>query len=117
VKTRDDQIEFIRLNGVRLAACAWNGYQQKGRGMVCVLSELHNELLRQVPFDFMPEIDAPKLFKPWNGSKESKMLAVYDPEIEVVICFMRKGANDGTEIDSYKVITLPTPPIAAEEDD
>ena len=68
---RYEQIEFIRLNGVRIAACAWNGYQAKGRGMVCVLSDLHNEVLRVVPFDFLPEIDAPKLFKPWAGSREA----------------------------------------------
>jgi hypothetical protein len=114
VKTRDDQIGFIRLNGVRLAACAWNGYKDRGRGIVCVLSELHNELLHQVPFDFMPESDASKFFKPWNGSKESKMLAAYDPEIEVVICFVRRGGDDRTEIDSYKVKTNPTPPAAAD---
>ena len=85
--------------------------------MVCVLSELHNELLHQVPFDFMPENDASKLFKPWNGTKESKMLADYDPNTEVVICFLRKGGDDKTEIDSYKLITNPKPPLAAEQDD
>ena len=68
---RYEQIEFIRLNGVRIAACAWNGYQAKGRGMVCVLSDLHNEVLRVVPFDFLPASDAPKLFMPWAGSREA----------------------------------------------
>ena len=42
---RDEQIEFIRLNGRRLAACAWQGYQDKGRGLVCVMSDLEHELL------------------------------------------------------------------------
>ena len=32
LKTRDSQIEFIRLNGVRIAACAWNGHRENGRG-------------------------------------------------------------------------------------
>ena len=45
MKTRDDQIEFIRLNGRRIAACAWQGYQDKGRGLVCVMVDLHNEVL------------------------------------------------------------------------
>ena len=94
MKTRDDHIEFLRLNGVRVAACAWNGFQAKGRGLVCVLCELENEVLRTVPFDFMPEKDAAKLFKPWAGSKESRMLAAYDPAMEVVICFVRKGEGD-----------------------
>jgi len=64
VKTRDSQIQFIHFNGVRIAACAWNGHREKGRGLVCVLSDLENKVLQQVPFDFMPESDASKLIKP-----------------------------------------------------
>jgi len=56
MNTRNSQIEFIRINGVAIAACAWNGYKTKRRGMVCVLSDLENEVLHQVPFDFMQEI-------------------------------------------------------------
>ena len=107
----------MRLNGPRIAACAWNGHQAKGRGMICVLSDLHNEVLQQVPFDFMPEVDASKLFKPWYGTKESRMVAGYDPETEVVICFVRKADDDTTDIDAYKIKTRPTPPLAAEQGD
>jgi len=39
LKTRDSQIQYIRLNGVRIAACAWNGHRGKGRGLLCVLSD------------------------------------------------------------------------------
>ena len=117
MKTRDEQIEFVRMNGVRVAACGWNGYQTKGRGMVCVLSELHNEVLRQVPFDFMPELDAAKLFKPWEGSREAGVVAGYDPEMEIVICFVRKGNVEQSEIDAYRIQTRPGPPMAAEMDD
>ena len=53
MKTRDEQIEFIRMNGVRVASCAWSGIEKTGRGMVCVLSDLENSLQRTVPFDFM----------------------------------------------------------------
>ena len=115
MKTRDDHIEFLRMNGVRVAACAWNGFQAKGRGLVCVLCELENEVLRTVPFDFLPEPDAATLFKPWAGSKESGMLAAYDPATEVVICFVRKGEGDRTDIDSYKIKTRPGPPAAERE--
>jgi len=115
MKTRDSQIEFIKLNGVRVAACAWDGYRTKGRGVVCVLSDLHNEELRLVPFDFMPEVDASKLIKQWYGSKEARMVAGYDPHKEVVICFVRKAAEDQTDIDCYKIQTRPVPPEAAEE--
>jgi hypothetical protein len=114
LKTRGSQIQFIRLNGVRIAACAWNGYREKGRGLVCVLSDLENEVLQQVPFDFMPERDASKVMKPWYGTKESRMVAGYDPEKEVVICFVRTADGDRTDFDCYKILTNPAPPQAAE---
>ena len=114
---RCEQIEFIRLNGVRIAACAWNGYQAKGRGMVCVLSDLHNEVLRVVPFDFLPEIDAAKLFKPWAGCREARMVAGYDPTTNVVICFVRKDGEEKTDIDADNIQTRPAPPLAAEHEE
>jgi hypothetical protein len=117
LKTRNSQIQFIRLNGAGIAACPWNGYKEKGRGMICVLSDLENELLQQVPFDFMPESDAAKVMKPWYGTKESRMVAGYDPEREVVICFVRGAGGDRTDFDCYKIITKPTPPLASEEAD
>ena len=117
MKTRDEQVEFMRINGVRVAACGWSGYQTKGRGMVCVLSDLHNEVLRQVPFDFMPEADAAGLFKPWIGSREQRMVAGYDPATEIVICFVWKGNDEQSEIDAYRIKTRPAPPLAAERED
>lgn len=116
MKTRDEQIEFMRNNGVRVAACGWNGIQTKGRGMVCVLSDLHNELLQQVPFDFMPEADAARLLASWTESSEAKMVADYTPETEIVICFVRKGDDEQTEIDAYRIQTRPAPPAAAERE-
>ena len=113
-KPGTSKIQFIRLNGVRIAACAWNGSKEKGRGIVCVLSDLENEILKQVPFDFMPESDASKLIKPWYGTKESRMVAGYDPEKEVVVCFVRQGTKDRTDFDCYKILTAPAPPEAAE---
>jgi hypothetical protein len=84
--------------------------------MVCVLPDLHNELLHQVPFDFMPGADAAKLIDSWEGSREKQMVAIYDPEKEVVICFIRKGEDEGTEVDCYKIQTRPAPPQAAEQE-
>ena len=60
--------------------------------------------------------DAARLFKPWVGSREKGMVEVYDPKIEVVICFVRKGDEDKTEIDCYTIKTRPTPPDAAEQE-
>ena len=115
MKTRDSQLKFIRMNGVRIAACAWNGYKAKGRGLVCVLSDLENELLKQVPFDFMPEVDASKLIKPWYGSKEARLVSGYDAQKEVIVCFIRKADGNRTDLDCYKIQTKPAPPDADEE--
>ena len=43
------------------------------------------------------------------------MVTIYEPEKEVVICFVRsKGGK--TDVDCYKVITRPSPPQAAEQE-
>ena len=84
--------------------------------MVCVLSDLHNELLSQVPFDFMPAVDAAKLISDWESSREKQMVAIYEPEKEVVICFVRSAEGERTDVDCYKVITRPAPPKAAEKE-
>ena len=103
------------MNGVRIAACAWGGYKTKGRGLVCVLSDLENEVLQTVPFDFMPEVDASKLIKPWYGSDEARLVSGYDPQKEVVVCFVRQATGDRTDLDCYKVQTKPAPPDADEK--
>src|SRR5687768_3765135 len=101
MKTRAEQFEFIRLNVRQIAAHAWQGYEKKGRGMICVLVEEHNELLRTVPYEFLPACDAANLFRPWQGSKEQGMVADYDPAAEMIICFVRKGDGERIDIDSY----------------
>jgi len=114
---RCEQIEFIRLNGVRIAACAWNGYQAKGRGMVCVLSDLHNEVLRVVPFDFLPAIDAAKLFKPWAGSREEGDGRGLRSLNQCGHLLRVKGRGGKTDIDADNIQTRPAPPLAAERGD
>ena len=43
------------------------------------------------------------------------MVTIYEPEKEVVICFVR-SEGEKTDVDSYKVITRPAPPQAAEQE-
>lgn len=45
------------------------------------------------------------------------MIGSYDPKTEVVIAFFRKAADDRTDIDSYKLKTSPTQPMADERED
>jgi len=113
MKTREEHIQFIRLNLTSLAACAWTGFVAKGRGLVCVLCDQHNEDTRMVPFDFMSEKDASKLIKPWYGTKEARMVAEYDPQIEVIIGFVRSEGNK-LNFDCYRFKSSPTPPDAAD---
>ena len=114
MKTRADHVDFIRRNGPEVAALAWERHEEKGRGMVCVIAEEHNEVLGTVPYDFLPATDAPKIIHPWEGSKEQGMVEGYDPATELVICVIRKGEGGRTEIDSYRIRPRPTPPEAAE---
>ena len=116
MKTRAEQIEFLRLNGCRIAAHAWQGWQQKGRGMICVLADQHNELQRTVPYDYLPGTDAARLLSPWTGSKEQRMVADYDPAADVIVCFVAKGRQGRTEIDSYRIKPTPAPEEAAERE-
>ena len=113
MKTREEHIQFIRLNLTALVACAWTGFVAKGRGLVCVLSDQHDESTRMVPFDFMPEKEASKLIKPWYGTKEARMVTGYDPQIEVIIGFVRSHGNKLT-FDCYRLKSNPAPPDAAE---
>jgi len=113
VRTRNDHVEFIRLNLVAVAACGWNGFQEKGRGLVCVMADQHDEEKRMVPFDFMPAQDIAKFIQRWYESKESRMVAEYDPHQEVVIGFLRTAPNK-LDFDTYRLISYPAPPVAAE---
>ena len=113
MKTRQEHIDFIWLNRVAIAACAWNGHQNMGRGLVCVLCDQENGTTRTVPFDFMKTADAEKLLAPWKESKEEKMVSTYDPEMEVVISFV-SSSGTGLNFDSYLLRLNPRPPIAAD---
>ena len=109
---RNSEIEFIRINGCRIAACAWNGYKARGRGLVCVLNNLDNDL-RQVPLNFLSRLDASEVLEDWYGQKESKLVSDYDPEKEVVVCFIGKGADGGTDFRCYKIQKMPSPSSTA----
>ena len=64
----------------------------------------------------MPENDASKVIKPCYGTRESRMVAGYDPENEVVSCFVRNAEGDRAGFDRYRTITNPAPPQAAEHE-
>jgi len=116
MKTRTEQLDFIRLNLNALAYCAWQGYQAKGRGAVCVLVDEHNEATRMVPFDFLPDGEAAKMIPDWRKNRESKLVAEYDPEKEVVVMFGHtvNRQTDRFDVDCYRFRPNPAPPMAEE---
>ena len=113
MRTRTEQLDFIRLNLNALAYCAWQGFQAKGRGLVCVLCDDHNEATRTVPFDFLPASEAEKLIPDWTEAKEARLVAEYDPTLEVVVLFVQSG-KDRSDVDAYRFQPRPAPPEAEE---
>ena len=113
MKTREDHLQFIKLNMTAVAACAWTGFKAKGRGIVCVFCDQHNEGTQTVPFDWTPEQNVSQIIKPWYGTKESRMVAEYAPETEVIVGFIRSKRNR-LDFDCYRFKPNPTPPVAAE---
>jgi hypothetical protein len=116
MRTRAEQLDFIRLNLNALAFCAWQGYQANGRGVVCVLVDEHNENTQLVPFDFLPDGEAAEMVKDWRQNRESQLVAEYDPTTEVVVMFghTKEGREDYFNVDCYRFRSRPAPPMAEE---
>ena len=111
MKTRTEQLEFIRLNLTALSYCAWQGYQAKGRGVVYVFVDDHNEATQMVPFDFLPDGEAAKMIKDWHRNRESRLVAEYDPTTEAVVLFVR-SKGERIDVDCYRFKPRPSPPMA-----
>jgi len=108
--------EFIALNGKRIAALAWYGFQQDGRGMIVV--DAKNCILGKrwedgesfggfVPLSHVAQIpDSPP------KGDTLRMIEAYDPLQEFVVNILR---TDGGS--SFYRITCPTttPPEAYDE--
>ena len=112
MKNREDHIDFLRRNSVRIAACAYEGHKTQGRGLVVVNVDSLNEATCTVEFQFFAERLLAKIIKPYYGTKESQMVSGYDPETEVVVCFIRTGKKGA--VDCYRITSNPSPKAAAE---
>ena len=113
MKTRTEQIEFIRMNVNALSYCAWQGFLDKGRGLIYVPVDECNEVTQMVPFYFLPEGKAVRIVKEWRKNRESRMVAEYDPKTELVVRFVRSKGNR-IDVDCYRFQTRPAPPMAME---
>ena len=105
MNTRAEHFAFVRLNGPQISARAWERYQEAGPGMICVMCEEHNEALRMVPYEFLPAAQAAKLVESWGGE--------YDPDLEVIVCFLSQEHGERTKVDTYRIRPMPSPRDAA----
>ena len=113
MKTRTEQLEFIRMNVNALSYCAWQGFLNKGRGVICVPLDEHNEATQMVPFGFLSEGEVALMVKGWRNNRESRMVPDYDPNTEAIVLFVRsKGKR--IDVDCYRFLPRPAPPMAQE---
>lgn len=102
-------VDFVRLNRVWLAAVAWEGHQEKGRGIVLVNSDVQM-VLTDAQFRFLSASEYAATFKR-GRVVVSEMAARYDPEVGFVVGFL---ARDSRAMHFYAVVTTPAPAKAYE---
>ena len=113
MKTRTEQLEFIRMNVNALSYCAWEGFLDKGRGVVCVHVDEHNKSTQRVLVYFLSEGEVVLMAKGWRKNHETRMVPDYDPKTEAVVLFVRsKGKR--INVDCYRFQPRPAPPMAVE---
>jgi hypothetical protein len=113
MNTRAEHIAFVRLNGPQISARAWQRYQEAGRGTICVMCEEHNEAPRMVPYEFLPAVQADSWSSRGMGHRSSALVAEYDPDLEVIICFLSQEHGERTKVDTYRIKPTPSPRDAA----
>jgi hypothetical protein len=84
--------------------------------MICVVCEQHNEILRTVPYDFLPAAKAAELIESWDDSRERRLVAEYDPDLEVDVSFLSQETGGRTKVDTYRIRPTPSPRDAAERE-
>ena len=95
-------------NATPIALCAWAGYLDQGRGVVCIEVAENNKVQHELP-GFISEAKASSVIHQWHGSKEASMIAGYCPEYEVVVMFIRAKKNGRVDYDTYRYTSSLTP--------
>ncbi|MDD2708116.1 MAG: hypothetical protein PHV34_08910 [Verrucomicrobiae bacterium] len=91
--------DFLKANWELIAAFAWEHYQQRGRGAVCVVEEdfVHSKHPAFAPIRFHYVVENSEELKAmggWPGDKEQNWVRTYDPAVRVVVLVIRD--NGGT---------------------
>lgn len=100
----------MRINRIWLAAVAWEGYANKGRGIVWVMSTVPR-VLEDARFRFVSKKEYSESPFRKGKSKVAEMASTYNPKTEFVVGF---GAPKNGELHFYTIGTTPTPPDAVE---
>ena len=113
MKTRTGQLQFIRMNANAISYCAWQGFLDEGRGVVCVHGDEHSQATQRVLVYFISEREAVLMLKGWRKNHETRMVPDYDPKTEAVVLFL-KSKGKRIDVDCYRVQPRPAPPMAQE---
>jgi len=102
--------DFLKANWLQIALLSYENYLAKGRGIVAVPEEdfvhANEPQLAPIHFRYFPEAEIPAIMPDYEGSKEQKWVASYDPKERVIATIIR---FDSTGVSSYFFGARPTP--------
>ena len=102
--------QFLDDNWTAIASFAYREFLAKGRGIVAVPEEdfvhANEPTLTPIRFRYFPESEALSLMSDYEGSKEQKWMASYDPTERVIATIIR---FDSTGVSSYLFGAKPSP--------
>lgn len=108
-KTRTAHIRFIQANWELLAALAYQGALNKGKGMLFLQDDpfIGQPVGKIIRFGavFVSE-GSPEFIKAggkWPGEKETQWIATYQPETTMLVCFVRSDNGQS----SYRLLAPP----------
>ena len=103
--------DFLKANWRAIARFSYENYLAKGKGIVAVPEEdfvhANEPSLAPIHFKYFPEAEILKVMPDYEGSKEQKWAAEYDPDEKVIATIIR---FDSTGVSSYLIGGRPTPP-------
>lgn len=103
--------DFLKANWRAIARFSYENYLAKGKGIVAVPEEdfvhANEPSLAPIHFKYFPEGEILKVMPDYEGSKEQKWVAEYDPDEKVIATIIR---FDSTGVSSYLIGGRPAPP-------
>ena len=102
--------DFLKANWLQIARLSYENYLAKGKGIVAVPEEdfvhANEPQLAPIHFRYFPKAEIPAIMPDYEGSKEQKWVASYDPKERVIATIIR---FDSTGVSSYLFGAKPSP--------